>query len=123
MQLTLARLKIIKERVRSPKYALSLVEKVDTSYLASRHTHTHNFSFQEPLPDLLVAAMQEVWAGNGNMISRQYAGTDAMKVRSAYSLRIHYPWHGWPRLFCIRGYQLPSTFSAVSFPALWCVAT
>lgn len=39
------------------------------------------FLCQEPLPETLVAVMQEVWAGNGNMISRQYAGTDAMKVR------------------------------------------
>lgn len=40
------------------------------------------FVFQDPLPDNMVALMQDVWAANGNIISRQYAGTDAMKVRS-----------------------------------------
>ncbi len=31
--------------------------------------------------------MQEIWTENGDMISRQYAGTDAMKVRVFYFMR------------------------------------
>ena len=62
--------------------SLGLVDK-----LAVRHQYTNHFDFfhifcsiQESLSQEVTAIMQDLWTENGDMISRQYAGTDAMKV-------------------------------------------
>ena len=35
----------------------------------------------QPLPALCRAALNTIWANNGDTLSRQYAGTQALKVR------------------------------------------
>lgn len=38
-----------------------------------------------PLPVGLRSTLHELWADNGDIISRQYAGTNALKVRNIWS--------------------------------------
>lgn len=39
-------------------------------------------SFEEKLSGPTLLSYQELWGNNGDIISRQYAGTAAMKVRN-----------------------------------------
>ena len=53
---------------------------VSADYVRHFAVFLHLVTKLQNLDSASVEAIQQIWTENGNLISRQYAGTDAMKV-------------------------------------------